>query len=103
MTQDHVHEQFERSDRETIAVSWPHLAVLATVLLTYGFELFNFNVSADEPLYWNVSRLDMMQIWNGQGRWGMGLVAWLLPSTNVPLVPLALGLALTTGALWWLA
>lgn len=82
---------------------WPHLAVIFTVLLTYGFELFNFNVSADEPLYWNVSRFDMMQIWNGQGRWGMGLTAWLLPSTNVPVVPLALGLLATAGALWWLA
>lgn len=103
MTQDHVHEQFERSDRETIAVSWPHLAVLATVLLTYGFELFNFNVSVDEPLYWNMSRLDMLGVWNNQGRWGMGLTALLLPSTDVPLVPLALGLALSVGSFWWTA
>lgn len=82
---------------------WSHVAVLATVLITYGFELFNYNVSADEPLFWNVSRLEMMQAWNSQGRWGMGLVSWLLPSTSVPLVPLALGLIGTAGALWWLA
>ncbi len=81
---------------------WAHLVVLGTVLLTYGFELFNFNVSADEPLYWNLSRADMMEVWNGQGRWGMAITSWLLPSTNVPVVPLALGLAAATAALWWL-
>lgn len=82
---------------------WPHIVVLATVLLTYGFELFNFNVSADEPLYWNVSRSEMMDIWNNQGRWGMGLTSWLLPATNGPVVPLALGLVAATCSLWWLA
>ena len=103
MTQQQEHVQDGRATSLPIDVRWPHLAVLGTVLLTYGFELFNFNVSVDEPLYWNMSRLEMLGVWNNQGRWGMGLTALLLPSTDVPVVPLALGLALSVGAFWWTA
>ncbi len=82
---------------------WPHLLVIGSVLATYGFELFNFNVSVDEPMFWNFSRLEMFGVWNGQGRWGMALAALLLPSANVPVVSLALGLFATTLSMWWLA
>ncbi|MBL0749142.1 glucosyltransferase domain-containing protein [Nocardioides baculatus] len=103
MTQQHDHHGHERASTLSTGVKWSHLALLGTVLLTYGFELFNFNVSVDEPLYWNMSRVEMLEVWSNQGRWGMGLAALLLPSTNVPLVPLALGLALSVAAFWWTA
>lgn len=103
MTQQQEEERPGGTTSPSVGVRWPHLAVLGTVLLTYGFELFNFNVSVDEPLYWNMSRLEMLSVWNNQGRWGMGLTALLLPSTDVPVVPLAIGLLLSVVAFWWTA
>ena len=48
-------------------------------------------------MYWNVlARFDMMQIWNGQGHSGHGVDRLAPPLTNVPVVPLALGLLTTT-------
>ncbi len=65
--------------------------VLAAVLfLSYGYEIFNFNLTIDEEIHaldsgkWNE--------WIAQGRWGMALLNYaLLPNPITPVVSTFLG------------
>lgn len=64
--------------------SGPLLAAAAVFLLVYGVELSNFSLSIDEEVASFAT--DTAQAWLSQGRWGMGLLTWLLP--NFEAIPL---------------
>ncbi len=62
----------------------------AVLLLSYGYEIFNFNLTIDEEIHalnsgkWNE--------WIAQGRWGMALLNYvLLPNPITPVVSTFLG------------
>lgn len=63
------------------------LAVAAVVfLLVYGSELGQFSLSIDEEAA-SFPPLPFEQAWLRQGRWGMALLSWLLPSFEaIPLL-----------------
>lgn len=73
------------------------IAVLAVIALTsYGFELFNLNISLDEEIFaFKSAPLE----WVAQGRWGMYFLnKILLPYVVVPFVPLFIALIFQIGA-----
>jgi hypothetical protein len=73
----------------------PLLFVLAASLLSYGFEVFNFNFSIDEE----VQATRPHQGWLQLGRWGMYLVNILfLRYTAIPVVPISIALLLNAVA-----
>lgn len=66
--------------------------LLAIVLLSYGYELFAFNLTIDEESHAILSGRVYRQ-WIGQGRWGMALLNYLiLPNPILPAVSIFLGL-----------
>ncbi len=68
------------------------LVSLACSLLCFGYELFNFSFSIDEELAAYQHNEDYWKAWLGQGRWGMGLLVFLLPAdiSYMPFVSMAL-------------
>lgn len=79
-------ERFFSSNR------WPIAFLVAGSLLSYGFELFNFNISIDEESA-GVARAQLF--WIRMGRWGTYLVNRLItPYTTIPVLPLAFSLIL---------
>lgn len=67
----------------------PLLAAAVVFLLVYGVELANFSLSIDEEAASFAT--DTAQAWLSQGRWGMGLLTWLLPNFEaIPLLSTAL-------------
>ena len=77
----------------------PRILIAFVLLLTYGFEAFNFNLSLDEPLAaWQGKRWAF--VWLGQGRWGMAATTALLPTTVIPTVPTVLGVTALAAALY---
>lgn len=60
-------------------------------LITYGFELFNLNLTVDEEFHAFLE--GPLSLWIGEGRWGMYLLnKFLLPYAIIPTVPLFIGL-----------
>jgi len=74
-------------------------ALAFAALCTYGFELFNFNITIDEEIH--ASYPGIVSDWVPMGRWGMYLLNRLLfPHTTViPFVPLFFGLVFHVGAI----
>lgn len=67
--------------------------LFAAIMVAYGFELFNFNLTIDEEIhaFYNGPTV----AWIEQGRWGMYFLnKFLLPYTIVPVIPLLLALML---------
>ena len=67
-----------------------YFILAAVVFLSYGYEIFNFNLTIDEEIHainsgkWNE--------WIAQGRWGMALLNYiLLPNPITPVVSMFLG------------
>lgn len=67
-----------------------YFILAAVVFLSYGYEIFNFNLTIDEEIHainsgkWNE--------WIAQGRWGMALLNYvLLPNPIIPVVSMFLG------------
>lgn len=67
-----------------------YFILAAVVFLSYGYEIFNFNLTIDEEIHsissgkWNE--------WVAQGRWGMALLNYLLlPNPITPVVSMFLG------------
>jgi hypothetical protein len=67
-----------------------YLILAAVVFLSYGYEIFNFNLTIDEEIHainsskWNE--------WIAQGRWGMAFLNYfLLPNPITPVVSIFLG------------
>lgn len=74
--------------------------LLLVVLLTYGYELFGFHLTIDEEIHADYTYL--IKEWFEQGRWGMGILSMLIPSTVVPVVSPMLGIVLSLLSWWWL-
>lgn len=73
----------------------PLLFVLAASILSYGFEVFNFNFSIDEEVQAARPHEGLLQL----GRWGMYLVNILfLRYTAIPVVPISIALLLNAVA-----
>src|SRR5258706_16317583 len=68
------------SSRFTILIGppAPYLAIFTVclLLLLYGYEIFNFSLSIDEEAY---STDNVLQASIEQGRWAIGLFAYMLP------------------------
>ena len=61
-------------------------------LITYGFELFNLNLTVDEEFHAFLE--SPLPLWIGEGRWGMYLLnKFLFPYAIIPTIPLFIGLA----------
>lgn len=88
----------ERERRESDVVVYLFLA--AVILLSYGYEIFNFNLTIDEEAHAiRAGRLHMD--WASQGRWGMGLLNnFVLQNPITPAVSVLLGLAGTAAGLF---
>jgi hypothetical protein len=54
--------------------------------MCFGYELFNFSFSIDEELAGYHHNENYWKEWLGQGRWGMGFLALLLPA-NISYMP----------------
>lgn len=61
-----------------MGASAPHLTLftICLLLLLYGYEIFNFSLSIDEEAY---STDNVLQASIEQGRWAIGLFAYMLP------------------------
>lgn len=67
------------------------IAFIFVALVSYGFELFNLNLTVDEEYYANATSVGVG--WIGQGRWGMYFLnKYLLPYNVLPFVPLGIAL-----------
>ena len=73
------------------------------MLLTYGYEIFNFNLSLDEPVFVGAGQRSMAGLFAEQGRWGMALQYLVLPETIIPTVAAGLAVLLIAGSLWMFA
>lgn len=61
------------------------------VLLSYGYEIFNFNLTIDEEI--RANQVGMWFDWVAQGRWGMALMSYVLvPNPVAPVTSLFVGL-----------
>lgn len=68
------------------------------VLISYGYEIFNFNITIDEEVH--ADYIGGVFEWVNQGRWGMALLSYILiPKTIVPAVSVSLGLFGTTAGI----
>lgn len=65
--------------------------ILAAVLfLSYGYEVFNFNLTIDEEIH--ALKSGQWNAWIAQGRWGMAFLNYaLLPNPITPVVSIFLG------------
>jgi hypothetical protein len=88
----------EKTGLEYDLVAYFFLA--AVVLLSYGYEIFNFNLTIDEEAHAiHAGRLHMD--WISQGRWGMALLNYfVLQNPIVPAVSVSLGLVGTVAGLF---
>lgn len=67
-------------------------------IASYGFELFNFNITIDEEFY--ATQYGPTINWLLQGRWGMYLLnKFVMPYTVIPFVPLFVALMFHMGAI----
>src|SRR6476646_8262242 len=70
------------------------IAVLIVVLFAHGYEIFNLHLTTDEELHLDLGRRDIAEWLIGEGRWGIGFLTTLLPSSIVPVVSTGLGVGL---------
>lgn len=69
-----------------------YIAIAAVIFLSYGYEIFNFNLTIDEEIH--AGHSGQWDAWLAQGRWGMALLNYVLvQSPIVPVVSIFLGLA----------
>jgi hypothetical protein len=76
------------------------IALLIVVLFAHGYEIFNLHLTIDEELHLDTGRRAIAELWIAQGRWGMGIVTTLIPSSVVPVVSPGLGVGLLALSLW---
>ncbi|SFA82969.1 Glucosyl transferase GtrII [Nocardioides alpinus] len=79
------------------------IVVALAMLLTYGYEVFNFNLSLDEPVLLGGGQRSLASLFASQGRWGMALQYAVLPETVLPVVSAGLAVLLVGASLWVLA
>ena len=79
----------------------PYVALAAAVLLSYGYEIFNFNLTIDEELH-GVGAVGL-DVWVAQGRWSMALLNYVvLPNPVGPVTSTLIGVAAGTCGLFLL-
>jgi len=61
------------------------------MLLAYGYEIFNFNFTIDDELHVHVENFFLG--WLAIGRWGIGLLSYVVPHPVTPAVSTALGVS----------
>ncbi len=71
---------------------------IATALFVYSYEITNFSLSIDEEIHSFIA--ENWLEWIAQGRWGMGVLTYILPQglSSIPFLPtflFAVGLALS--------
>ena len=68
-----------------------YFILAAVIFLSYGYEIFNFNLTIDEEIH--AGHGGQWLTWIAQGRWGMGAINNLLvPNPVVPVTSLFVGL-----------
>lgn len=79
---------------------FPIVMITLTILMCYGFELFNFHLTIDEELH--AGFRNAIPGWAAQHRWGNYLLSFLIPTTVVPVVSIFVGLVLIAFSFWQL-
>lgn len=79
---------------------FPIVMITLTILMCYGFELFNFHLTIDEELH--AGFRNAIPGWAAQHRWGNYLLSFLIPTTVVPVVSIFMGLVLIAFSFWQL-
>lgn len=79
----------------------PLVLFVGVLTLTYGFEVFSFNLTLDEELYGEFDNVSYAARWLEERRWAMSVVTLMVPSPVVPVVSTGLGVGLS-GFAWWL-
>jgi hypothetical protein len=79
------------------------LSVSVVLLVAYGYEIFSFSLTMDEPVFGELGQRALLNTWSAGGRWGMGLVSAVMPPMVVPGLSSALGVLLTASGVWLLA
>ena len=68
-----------------------YFAIAAVIFLSYGYEIFNFNLTIDEEIH--AIHSGQWMAWLAQGRWGLALLNYVLVQNPiVPVVSIFLGL-----------
>ena len=80
---------------------WPLLLFISVLLVTYGYEIFSFNLTIDEEVTASVGRLTRAEWSLAEGRWSMAALTVLIPNPVAPAVSTALGVGLA-GVSWWI-
>lgn len=78
----------------------PFVLLICTLFLCYGYEIFNFNLTIDEELH--LGYRNAIVDWIGEGRWGMYLLSFFIPTTIVPVVSVFIGLVVMLISFWFL-
>lgn len=79
----------------------PLVLFVGVLTLTYGFEVFSFNLTLDEELYGEFDNVSYAARWLEERRWAMSVLTLMVPSPVVPVVSAGLGVGLS-GFAWWL-
>lgn len=82
---------------------WPVMALGTVTVLTYGYEVFNFNLTMDEPPFGNAGPKGRFALWMTHGRWVMAFASNLIPYDVVPGLSTGLGVILCVASLWFLS
>jgi hypothetical protein len=77
------------------------LLFVSALGLTYGYEVFSFNLTIDEEVVVGLGTVQYATQWVAQGRWSMGILTLAIPSPVVPAVSTGIGVALS-GFAWWM-
>ena len=81
--------------------SLPVVFLVVALVLTYGYEVFSFNLTIDEEVTSTVGRGERAGWSVAEGRWGMALFTLFLSNPIAPVVSNGIGIALS-GVAWWL-
>jgi len=88
-------------DRIRSMPSLPVIVVIAALVLTYGYEVFSFNLTVDEDATSTAGPFERAGWSIAEGRWAMALLTLLVPNPVAPVVSNGIGIALS-GVAWWL-
>ena len=77
----------------------PMVTLVAILVLSYGYEIFNWNLTLDEPPFGNDGVRSRMMLWLGHGRWSMARVTARQPDDVIPAMSTARGVALSAAGL----
>lgn len=99
---DRGHPSCRAGDRVALGDSVLILSLFALLMITYGFELFNVSLNADEAYWATLSRDTLFREAVAGGRWVLALTVLSSPVVVAPALDLAVGLSGMTLGLWWM-